>query len=103
MKRMQLLARSGLLLTAAAIISACAAPRAAAPAAAPAAPAAEPAKATEAPAAAAAGKTKLTLWYHGAGNDVEKKILTQIVDDFNASQDKFMVERQDFPQKSYND
>ena len=43
------------------------------------------------------------MWYHGAGNDVERKILTQIIDDFNASQDKWMVERQDFPQKSYND
>ncbi|HWQ15872.1 MAG TPA: sugar ABC transporter substrate-binding protein, partial [Roseiflexaceae bacterium] len=62
-----------------------------------AAPAAEP---TAAP---AAEKTTLTLWYHGAGNDVEREILTQIIDDFNASQDSYVVERQDFPQASYND
>jgi len=115
---------SGLAIASAILLAACATPAAPAPAApaasaptpAPAAteapkateaPAATPAateapKATEAP-AATSGKTKLTMWYHGAGNDVEKKILTQIIDDFNASQDKYVVERQDFPQKSYND
>jgi multiple sugar transport system substrate-binding protein len=102
MKQIRKSSFAGLLIGAAVILSACVAPPAApaAPAAAP--KAAEPAKATEAPAAATA-KTKLTMWYHGAGNEVERKILTQIVDDFNASQDKWTVERQDFPQASYND
>lgn len=50
-----------------------------------------------------AEKTQITLWYHGAGNEVEKKIITQTIDDFNASQDKYEVVRQDFPQASYND
>lgn len=77
------------LLLLAVVLSACAAPGAA-----PAGNAAAP---------AAAGPVKLTMWYHGAGNDVERNILTQIIDDFNKSQDKFVVERQDFPQKSYND
>lgn len=64
------------------------------------------APAADAPAAAAPaadGPVTLTMWYHGAGNDVERTILTQIIDDFNASQDKFKIERQDFPQASYND
>ena len=35
-------------------------------------------------AGAAAAQTELSLWYHGAGNEVERNILTGIVDDFNA-------------------
>ena len=27
----------------------------------------------------------LTMWYHGAGNEVESKIVNQIITDFNAS------------------
>jgi multiple sugar transport system substrate-binding protein len=57
----------------------------------------------EAPTAAPeSGATTLTLWYHGAGNDTEREILTKIIDDFNTSQKEFVVERQDFPQESYN-
>ena len=85
------------LLIPALLIAACVAP----------APAGEaPAAATEAPAAEASagdGPVTLTMWYHGAGNDVEREILTQIINDFNASQDQWVIERQDFPQASYNE
>lgn len=77
-----------------------------APAATP-APEATAVPATEAPAATEASvateATVLTMWYHGAGNDVERTILTQIIDDFNASQSEWRIERQDFPQASYNE
>ena len=71
-------------------------------------PVAEPAspEATAAPTepqAQASEKIQITMWYHGAGNDVEKSIITQVIDDFNASQDEYEVVRQDFPQASYND
>lgn len=70
----------------------------------PVAPAADaPPADSEAAAPAADGPATLTLWYHGAGNDTERTILTQIIDDFNASQDKWVIERQDFPQASYNE
>lgn len=81
---------------------------------APTTPAAEPTTAataapvaTDAPAAAATeapvGSVKLTMWYHGAGNKAEKEVLLGIVQDYNASQSKYMVEVQDFPQIAYND
>ena len=47
--------------------------------------------------------TTLTMWYHGAGNDVEAAIIGQIIDDFNASQDEYFVTREDFPQEAYNE
>ena len=34
----------------------------------------------------ASAQTALTMWYHGAGNEVEAKIVNQIITDFNASQ-----------------
>ncbi len=49
------------------------------------------------------GKTLLTLWTHSAGNELEMNVISQIVDDFNASQADYTVERQDFPQDAYND
>lgn len=82
---------------------------------APATPAPEPATGpatgsatdpTAAPAAVqapAAEKTKLSMWYHGAGNVAERAIIHDVVTDFNASQDKYTVEIQDLPQTSYND
>ncbi|HRF49945.1 MAG TPA: extracellular solute-binding protein [Anaerolineales bacterium] len=92
------------------IAAACAPAATPAPTSAPAAtdaPAATEATApTAAPAsteATTADATVLTMWYHGAGNDVERTILTQIIDDFNASQTQWRVERQDFPQESYNE
>ena len=53
--------------------------------------------------AAQDGPTKLSLWYHGAGNEVERSILIQIIDDFNASQGDWVVELEEFPQESYNE
>lgn len=88
---------------------------------APAAPTAEPttapvaaaAKATDAPTAVPAAaeatqapateKTKLSMWYHGAGNKTEKDVLLGVINDYNASQDQYVVEVQDFPQISYNE
>ncbi len=62
---------------------------------------------TEAPAQSAepskADPIKLSLWYHGAGNETERAILLQIIEDFNSSQDQWVVEMQDFPQASYNE
>lgn len=52
---------------------------------------------------AAFATTDLTMWYHGAGNKVEGKIVNQIIDDFNKSQSDYKVALQSFPQNSYND
>ncbi|OHC57513.1 MAG: sugar-binding protein [Rhodobacterales bacterium RIFCSPHIGHO2_02_FULL_62_130] len=51
----------------------------------------------------AQAQTTLSLWYHGAGNEVEAKIINQIVADFNGSQADWKVELQSFPQAAYND
>lgn len=45
----------------------------------------------------------LSMWYHGAGNEVEIKLVTELINDFNASQSDWKVELQSFPQASYND
>jgi len=47
--------------------------------------------------------TTLSMWYHGAGSDVEGKLINQVIDDFNASQSDWKVELQSFPQAVYND
>ena len=49
------------------------------------------------------GTTTLSMWYHGAGNEVEAKIINQIIADFNASQSDWKVELQSFPQAANND
>lgn len=54
-------------------------------------------------AATATAATEVSMWYHGAGNETEKNILTRIVNDFNASQSKWTVVIEEFPQESYND
>jgi multiple sugar transport system substrate-binding protein len=54
-------------------------------------------------AGAAAAQTDLSLWYHGAGNAVERDILAGIVSDFNASQKDWKVSIEQFPQAAYND
>ncbi len=79
------------------ILAACAAPAAA--------PAAEEAPADAAPAADAAmdGPATLSLWYHGAGNDVERDLVMNIINDFNGSQSDWTIEMQDFPQENYNE
>ncbi len=51
----------------------------------------------------AAAQTELTLWYHGAGNEVESEILDSIVSDFNSGQSDWSVAVESFPQGSYND
>jgi multiple sugar transport system substrate-binding protein len=51
----------------------------------------------------AQAQTALTMWYHGAGNEGEAKVLNQIITDFNASQSDWTVELQSFPQAAYND
>ena len=48
------------------------------------------------------GGGTLTMWTHNAGNKNELASIQQIVDDFNASQTKYKVEVQAFPQDSYN-
>jgi multiple sugar transport system substrate-binding protein len=48
-------------------------------------------------------QTKLSMWYHGAGNPVEGAVLSQVIADFNASQSDYMVELQQFPQQAYNE
>ena len=47
--------------------------------------------------------TALTMWYHGAGNPEEREVILQIIDDFNASQDEYVVEIEEFPQATYNE
>ncbi|MDG1116781.1 MAG: extracellular solute-binding protein [Flavimaricola sp.] len=51
----------------------------------------------------ALAQTELTMWYHGAGNEVESNIINQIVADFNASQSDWSVSLESFPQGAYND
>jgi multiple sugar transport system substrate-binding protein len=46
---------------------------------------------------------ELTLWTHNAGNPAELGVIDQIVADYNASQSKYKVKLQAFPQESYND
>lgn len=53
--------------------------------------------------AGANGKTELTMWTHAAGNPEEMGTIKQIVSDFNASQDEYVVRPESFPQQSYND
>ena len=54
-------------------------------------------------ASVAEAQETLTMWYHGAGNEVESKIINRIITDFNASQADWKVELQSFPQAAYND
>ncbi|WP_297109458.1 extracellular solute-binding protein [uncultured Devosia sp.] len=58
---------------------------------------------TTAMSSATFAQTTLTMWYHGAGNEVESNIVNQIISDFNASQSDWVVEMQSFPQAAYND
>lgn len=51
----------------------------------------------------ASAQTEVSMWYHGAGNEVESQLINQIVDDFNASQSDWAVTLESFPQGSYND
>ena len=48
-------------------------------------------------------ETEISMWYHGAGNEVESNIINQIIADFNAAQSDYKVVIESFPQESYND
>ena len=51
----------------------------------------------------ASASTEVSMWYHGAGNEVESNIINQIISDFNDLQSDYRVVLQSFPQESYND
>ncbi|MEM7445372.1 MAG: extracellular solute-binding protein [Pseudomonadota bacterium] len=53
--------------------------------------------------ASAQAQTPLSLWYHGAGNPVEREVLIGLIDDFNGSQGDWVIELAEFPQESYNE
>ena len=53
-------------------------------------------------AVSAHAQTTLSMWYHGAGNPVEKELIAGIIKDFNGSQKEWKVELQQFPQEAYN-
>ncbi|MBX2880753.1 MAG: extracellular solute-binding protein [Granulosicoccus sp.] len=48
-------------------------------------------------------ETEVSLWYHGAGNEVELGLINTLTDDFNSSQSDYKVVIEEFPQESYND
>jgi multiple sugar transport system substrate-binding protein len=54
-------------------------------------------------ASVAQAQETLTMWYHGAGNEVELKLINELITDFNGSQGDWKVELQSFPQAAYND
>ena len=51
----------------------------------------------------AAAQTELTMWYHGAGNFLERELIVGIIDDFNASQSDYVIALEEFPQGAYNE
>lgn len=51
----------------------------------------------------ATGPTELALWYHGAGNEVERSILLDVINGFNSTQSDYVIVLEEFPQESYND
>jgi multiple sugar transport system substrate-binding protein len=48
------------------------------------------------------GTATIKMWTHNAGNEAELGAITAIVSDYNASQTKYKVDVQAFPQDSYN-
>jgi len=103
-KNKMLFAMFAVLITLSLVLTACAAPAASeAPAAEEPAVEESAAEETVAGDAAADGPITLSMWYHGAGNEVEREILLGVIEDYNTSQDKYVVEVQDFPQISYNE
>lgn len=52
---------------------------------------------------AAQAQQTLSMWYHGAGNETEMKLVYEMLDEFNASQSDWKVEITEFPQGAYND
>lgn len=54
-------------------------------------------------AGSALAATELSMWYHGAGNPVEREIIAGIISDFNAAQSDWTIKLEEFPQAAYND
>ncbi len=61
------------------------------------------AKASHDGSASGGGPVQITMWTHSAGNPGELAVYKKIIADFNASQNKYQVVQQNFPQGSYND
>lgn len=53
--------------------------------------------------AAGDSRTEIKMWSHAAGNPNEIQVTDQIIEDFNASQDRYEVKVEYFPQRAYND
>src|SRR4051794_8435765 len=49
------------------------------------------------------GRTDVKMWSHAAGNPTEIKVTDKVIKEFNASQDKYRVKVEYFPQRAYND
>lgn len=52
---------------------------------------------------AADDRTEILMWNHAAGNPEELATITEVIDAFNASQDKYVVRQESFPQLVYSD
>jgi multiple sugar transport system substrate-binding protein len=51
----------------------------------------------------AGGRTEIKMWSHSAGNPAEIEVIDKIIEEFNASQDRYAVKAEYFPQGAYND
>jgi multiple sugar transport system substrate-binding protein len=51
----------------------------------------------------ASGRTEIKMWSHSAGNPAEIEVIDKIIKEFNASQDRYAVKAEYFPQGAYND
>jgi multiple sugar transport system substrate-binding protein len=51
----------------------------------------------------AGGRTEIKMWSHSAGNPTEVEVIEKIIRDFNASQNRYVVDAEFFPQRAYND
>jgi multiple sugar transport system substrate-binding protein len=49
------------------------------------------------------GRTEIKMWSHSAGNPTEVEVIEKIIREFNASQDRYVVDAEFFPQRAYND
>ena len=52
---------------------------------------------------ASSGRTEIKMWSHSAGNPAEIEVIDKIIEEFNASQDRYSVKAEYFPQGAYND
>ena len=64
---------------------------------------AEPTGAATGSPAAGGDRAEVVLWTHNAGNENELKLVQEVTDAYNASQEKYTVTVNAFPQESYND